>query len=54
MEKVKNEPDGDARNAPAESERRGWLSWLTAWRGSTAERAGDRDPTLWMHRDVTT
>lgn len=29
------------------------LQRLLSWRPSTRERALDRDPTLWMHRDVT-
>lgn len=29
------------------------LGWLTSWRSSTTDRAQDKDPTLWMHRDVT-
>lgn len=55
MEIVKSAPDGGARvREPDEPERRGWLSWLAAWRGSTGDRATAKDPTLWMHRDVTT
>jgi hypothetical protein len=54
MEKVKDEPgNAVAANAPAEPEGR-WFSRLLAWRGGTLDRATSKDPTLWMHRDVTT
>lgn len=55
MENVKSVPDGGAHLGESdEPERRGWLSWLAAWRGSTGDRASAKDPTLWRHRDVTT
>jgi len=55
MEIVKNEPDGHAHpDEPIAPQRPGWLARLLAWRSSTGDRAADRDPTLWMHRDVTT
>lgn len=54
MEMVKGEPDGAApASAPAEPEHR-WVSRLLAWGGGTRDRVTSKDPTLWMHRDVTT
>lgn len=54
MEKVKDEPSSTvAASAPTEPESR-WLSRLLAWRGGTRDRVTSKDPTLWMHRDVTT
>lgn len=48
METVKPEPaDDDVEPRPR------WFTRLLAWPGSAGDRALDRDPTLWMHRDVT-
>lgn len=53
MEMVKGESDGAAPvSVPTEPEHR-WVSRLLAW-GGTRDRVTTKDPTLWMHRDVTT
>jgi len=48
MEIVKPEPADDDVTPRAR-----WFSRLLEWRSTAGDRALDRDPTLWMHRDVT-
>lgn len=47
MEIVKPEPADDVEP------RSRWFARLLAWPGNGGAGALDRDPTLWMHRDVT-
>ena len=52
MEIVKSDQQGPASSIDDDVVARSWIARLLAWPGNAGDRALDRDPTLWMHRDV--
>lgn len=53
MESVKSGYDDGVGPSTESTEPPGFWARLLSWRGSDGAGALDRDPTLWMHRDVT-